>query len=82
MEYPEAINDRAAERAFAIALRLKTAGANDLHEIAVQAVASAYCVCVTDGEDAAEHRLSPIHAGLIEDVEQRLAAHLAEREDR
>jgi hypothetical protein len=82
MEYSEAINDSAAERALAIALEMHGAGAMDLHEIAVRAVASAYCVCVTDGEDAAEHGLSEIHAGLIDDVEQHLAAHAAEEEQR
>jgi hypothetical protein len=82
MEYAEAINEGAAERAFAIALRLRAAGVGELHEITVQAVASAYCVCVTDGEDSVEHGLSPIHAGLIDDLEQRLATHIQKLEDR
>lgn len=82
MEYSEAINDRAAEEAVAIALEMRAAGAMDLHEIAVRAVARAYCVCVTDGEDAAEQRLSQIHAGLINDVKQYLAAHGSQAEER
>ena len=81
MEYSEAINEITAERALAIALEIREAGSKDLHEIAVRAVASAYCVCVTDGEDAAEHRLSRIHARLIDDVEQQLATHETEEKD-
>jgi hypothetical protein len=38
----------------------------------VEAVAEAYCVCVVAGEDAAEGRLSAIHASLIDDLKVRL----------
>ena len=72
MEYGEAINREAAERAFKIAVQLRSVGDADLHRIATRAVASAYCVCVTDGEDAAERSFSSIHAELIDDVERRL----------
>lgn len=82
MEYAEAINDEAAELAFAIALQLRAEGAGNLSEIATRAVASAYCVCVTDGEDAAEHRFSLIHQQLIKDLERRLSAAGGESEAR
>lgn len=72
MEYGEAINRDAAERAARIATRLRMESDADLHSIALRAVAGAYCVCVTDGEDAAEDRFSPIHARLVEDVERQL----------
>jgi hypothetical protein len=74
MEYAEAINAQAAERAFAIAARrLATSETANLRELASNAVSLAYCVCVVDGEDAAERGLSAIHERLIEELEQRLA---------
>lgn len=82
MGYAEAINDTAAEEAFAIALRLRAAGPGELHEIAIQAAASAYCVCVTDGEASAEHRFSRIHAMLVDGIEQRLATHIEKSENK
>lgn len=75
MEYSDAINPTSADKAFAIALEMRAAGAGDLHDIAVRAVATAYCVCVTDGEDAVEQGLSGMHAELIDDVERRLRDH-------
>lgn len=80
MEYGEAINKDAAERAFRIAVQL-SAEDDDLHAIARRAVAGAYCVCVTDGEDSAEHRLSSIHSELIDEVKRRLARHRAGKEN-
>jgi hypothetical protein len=35
-------------------------------------VAQAYCVCVTDGEDAAERHFSEVHMSLIAQVAARL----------
>jgi hypothetical protein len=81
VEYGEAINSEAAEEAFRIAVQLRARGSEDLRQIARRAVASAYCVCVTDGEDAAEQRFSRIHAKLINEVERRLAEHVAHAED-
>ena len=75
MEYGEAISGEARARALAIAERKLAAGNADLRAVAAQSVAEAYCTCVVDGEDAAEGRLSPIHAKLID----QLAAQLAER---
>lgn len=72
MEYGEAISDNAHERAFQTALQQLARGRTDLHEVASEAVSRTYCVCVVDGEDAAEGGLSAIHAELIESVEQRL----------
>ena len=73
MEYGEVINSDAASHAFSVAVELWEEGHHNAREIAIRAVASAYCACVTDGEDAAERRLSDIHANLIEEVERRLA---------
>ncbi|HEX6604034.1 MAG TPA: hypothetical protein VF027_04040 [Sphingomicrobium sp.] len=74
MEYGEAISDDADEAAFQAALQQLARGRVDLHEIASEAVARTYCVCVVDGEDAAEGHLSAIHAKLIESLERRLRA--------
>ena len=81
MEYGEAINSEAAERALRTAVQLRRQGDENLHTIATRAVASTYCACVTDGEDAAEHRLSRIHSQLISEVERRLAKRRTEKEN-
>ena len=73
MEYGEAISAPARARALAIAGRKLAAGRTDLRAVAAESVAEAYCTCVVDGEDAAEGRLSPIHAKLIEQLESQLA---------
>lgn len=80
MEYGEAINNGAAAQALSIAVALLDEGQRDLHQIAVLAVASSYCACVTDGEDAAESRLSSIHANLIDQVERRLTILATQKE--
>lgn len=72
MEYGEAINSGAAERALAIACRKIADGAKDLRRVAAEAVAESYCVCVVAGEDAVEGTLSTIHADLIESLNARL----------
>ena len=74
MEYGDAINARAAARAFDIACRKIAEGARDLRQVAAEAVAEAYCVCVVAGEDAVERRLSAIHANLIDNLKMRLCA--------
>lgn len=72
MEYGEAISRKAADKAFETARQQLSRGRFDLRQIAAEAVSEAYCVCVVDGEDAAEGRLSPIHAILIDEIETRL----------
>jgi hypothetical protein len=72
MEYGDAINSDAFRRAVEISTRLHRKEGRSLPEAAKQGVADAYCVCVTDGEDAAEHRFSDVHRKLIEDVMRRL----------
>jgi hypothetical protein len=74
MEYGEAITSTAAARAFEIACKKIAEGARDLRRVAAEAVAEAYCVCVVDGEDAVEGRLSAIHANLIDALKARLCA--------
>ena len=68
MEYVEAINSDAFAEAVKIARRLHGDGKQLISDAASQAVAQAYCVCVTDGEDAAEHQFSEVHSKLIDDV--------------
>jgi predicted short-subunit dehydrogenase-like oxidoreductase (DUF2520 family) len=77
MEYGEAISSRSADRAFDIACR-KLAGREDLRRVATEAVAEAYCVCVVDGEDAAEGQLSAIHLNLVDQLVIRLERSTAE----
>lgn len=72
MEYGEAINSDAFARAITIAHRLRSEGGESVQQAATDAVAQAYCVCVTEGEDAAEHRFSDVHRKLIDDVAERL----------
>lgn len=72
MEYAEAINERAAQTALSFALERLAKGESDYRHIASEAVLHAYCACVTDGEDAAEHQLSKIHRSLIDQLESRL----------
>jgi hypothetical protein len=72
MEYGEAIDSDTAGRAFSAAVKLWEERHEDPHQIAIRAVASAYCACVTDGLDAVERRPSSIQANLIEEVERRL----------
>lgn len=75
MEYGEAVTHDALERAVSIGRALVRAQPDATFEaIAAVAVAQAYCVCVTDGEDAAEHRLSDVHRTLIANVAKRLSA--------
>jgi hypothetical protein len=72
MEYAEAINEEAAERAMSFALHGLTKGRSDYRALASEAVTHAYCVCVTQGEDAAEHQFSKIHRNLIDQLELKL----------
>lgn len=68
MEYGEAINSEALERAVSIARELVRKDPRPLPSIAAEAVSRAFCVCVVEGEDAAEDRLSDVHRSLIEAV--------------
>ena len=77
MEYGDAITGHGLDHAVAVALERLGQGADrPLADIAADAVAHTYCVCVTDGEDAAEGRLSDVHRMLDEQVVQRLRKHL------
>jgi hypothetical protein len=74
MEYGEAVTNDAFERAVAIGRTLvRDRPAARIEAVAAIAVGEAYCVCVTDGEDAAEHRLSDVHRTLIADVARQLS---------
>ena len=72
MEYGEAIGAGPSEQALEIARCKLSTGRTDVHQVAAEAVAGAYCVCVVDGEDAAEGQLSAIHASLIDEIQARL----------
>ncbi len=74
MEYGEAIFPAALYRAVSLARDLVEKGSRTIESAASEAVARVYCVCVTDGEDAAEGRLSGVHRRLIESVIRGLRA--------
>ena len=80
MEYGEAISSSAAEKAFLIARQHWDSGRRELRTVAAEAVAETYCVCVVDGEDAVEGRISAIHANLIDEIELRLKEYVGEKE--
>ncbi len=72
MEYGEAINPGTFALAVSIARQLRLERPDPLEELAAEAVALAFCTCVTEGEDAAEHRLSDVHGKLIEEVAEQV----------
>jgi hypothetical protein len=80
MEYGEAVTADTLAQAVAIARTLldpRESSAEDCRRVAAVAVQRCYCVCVTDGEDAAEQHFSDVHRTLVADVAARLAADLA-----
>lgn len=77
MEYGEAVTPEAFQRAVAIGRAMLRERDAPLSAVAMAAVSQAYCVCVTDGEDAAERRLSDVHRRLVETVAERLAGEQA-----
>jgi len=81
MEYSEAINELAAERALSLGLERLAKGRSDYRRIATEAVSHSYCACVTDGEDAAERQFSKIHRNLIDDLELKLRRFVGEECD-
>lgn len=68
MEYPDAINPNHMTNAVSLTLDLLLQRDEPLAVLAAEAVSRTFCTCVTAGEDAAEGRLSVIHAKLIEAV--------------
>lgn len=73
MEYGDAINSESMDVAVDLVRRFRKERRQlPLATLAAEAVARAYCVCVTAGEDAAERRLSDVHRKLIADVVDRV----------
>lgn len=72
MEYGDAINSETFHLAVRITRKLRSERQEPLEALAAEAVSQAYCVCVTDGEDAAEHRFSDVHRKLITEVVERV----------
>lgn len=72
MEYGDAINSETLQRAVRIARQSRAERQEPLQDLAAEAVSQAYCVCVTAGEDAAEHRFSDVHRKLIIEVIERV----------
>ena len=72
MEYGEAITTEAIHRAVEIARKRLRDDRLPVAIVASEAVSQAFCVCVVDGEDAAEGRISDVHKRLIEAVVGRL----------
>ncbi len=72
MEYGEAINAEALDRAVALARQLCSDESRPLSALAAEAVSRTFCCCVVEGEDAAEGRFSDMHRELIEAVVRRI----------
>lgn len=70
MEYPDTINGPTSAAAVSVAIALKRRGS--FADSAAEAVSKTFCVCVTDGEDAAEHRFSGTHRELIDEAVARM----------
>ncbi len=72
MEYADAINGATFAAAVSLTRELQAARGEPVAASAAEAVSRTFCACVTDGEDAAEHRFSDIHRQLIEEVIARV----------
>jgi hypothetical protein len=72
MEYSDTINTVTFEKAVSLARQLQSERHEPVAKSAEEAVWKSFCVCVTDGEDAAENRFSAIHRELIEEVIARV----------
>lgn len=72
MEYGEAITPEALHRAVELARKRLRDDTLSIAAVASEAVSQTFCVCVVDGEDAAEGRVSDVHKRLIEAVVGRL----------
>ena len=68
MEYGDALTRDAFERAVSIVRQLRRTRPEPLPDLAWEAASRSFCCCVTDGEDAAEGRLSDVHRQLIEAI--------------
>jgi hypothetical protein len=73
MEYGDAVNGHGLDQAIVLAREESRRYPDQpLEKIAAEAVAHAFCVCVTDGQVAAEGRISGLHRTLVEQVTSRL----------
>ena len=72
MEYADTINSATFAAAVSLTRELQSKRAEPVAKSAAEAVSRTFCACVTDGEDAAEHRFSEIHRQLIEEVIARV----------
>jgi hypothetical protein len=71
-QYVEAAGKERFEEAVSLTVRLWSANrAVALRELAERAVLEVFCLCVTVGEDEAEHHLSSQHIGLVAEVVRR-----------
>lgn len=82
MEYADTINSATFATAVNLTRELQWERTEPLGKSAAETVSRTFCACVTDGEDAAEHRFSDIHRQLIEEVIARVrAAEFQSREE-
>src|SRR6476646_8071198 len=78
-QYVEASGDERFNEAVSLTVRLRSTNrAVALRELAERAVLEAFCLCVTAGEDEAEHHLSSQHTGLVAEVVRRAEGMLDE----
>lgn len=72
MEYSDTINGATFAAAVSLTRALQSERREPVVTSAAEAVLRTFCTCVTNGEDAAEHRFSEIHRQLIEEVSARV----------
>lgn len=72
MEYADTINTATLAAAVCLTRELQLERSEPLAHSTAEAVSRTFCACVTNGEDAAEHRFSDIHRQLVEEVIARV----------
>ena len=82
-EYDDAVTPTLLETAVGITVRLHgERGDTPFRDLVYEAVETAFCLCVTTVADASIGSRSPVHDGLIAEVEGRARLALAAQEDR
>lgn len=72
-EYDDPVTDEAIEAAVQLAIRMHSERRPaSLEELANEAVDTVFCTCATTAADASVRGRSPVHAGVIAEVVQRV----------
>lgn len=75
-EYDDPVTDGDIEAAVRLTVRMRSAGRSaPIEELANEAVDAVFCTCATTAADASVGGRSPVHAGLIAEVLERVRRH-------